>query len=63
MAIAMETNKPLVGIDYGSKLAGTTAIAWSFNRQEVSFVQSKKGEMLMLLSGRKLRGCSLKKFI
>ncbi len=40
----MENNKPLVGIDYGSKLAGTTAIAWSFNRQEVFFAQSKKGE-------------------
>jgi predicted nuclease with RNAse H fold len=40
----MENNKPLVGIDYGSKLAGTTAIAWSYNRQEVFFAQSKKGE-------------------
>jgi predicted nuclease with RNAse H fold len=40
----MGTDKPLVGIDYGSKLAGATGIAWSFNRQEVSFVQSKKRE-------------------
>ena len=39
----MEKDRPLVGIDYGSKLAGTTAIAWSFNRQEVFFAQSKKG--------------------
>lgn len=39
----MESKKPLVGIDYGSKLAGTTVMAWSFNRQDVFFAQSRKG--------------------
>lgn len=39
----MENSKPLLGIDYGSKLAGTTAIAWTYNRKDVFFAQSKKG--------------------
>lgn len=39
----MKKRKPLVGIDYGSKLAGTTVIAWSLNRQDIFFAESKKG--------------------
>lgn len=34
----------MVGIDYGSKLAGTTVLAFSPDRQEVRFVASRKGE-------------------
>lgn len=40
----MENSKPLLGIDYGSKLAGTTGIAWSYNRKDIFFAQSKKGK-------------------
>lgn len=34
----------MVGIDYGSKLAGTTVLAYSHDRQEVRFLASRKGE-------------------
>lgn len=37
-------NKVLAGIDYGSKLAGTTVLAYSLNGQEVHFLASGKGE-------------------
>lgn len=40
----MKKTSPLVGIDYGSKLAGTTVLAWSWNRKDVQFSSSKKGE-------------------
>lgn len=40
----MQDQAPLVGIDYGSKLAGTTVLAYSHDRQEVRFVASRKGE-------------------
>lgn len=40
----MQEQVPLAGIDYGSKLAGTTVLAYSHNRQEVRFLASRKGE-------------------
>lgn len=40
----MQDPAPLVGIDYGSKLAGTTVLAYSQDRQEVRFLASQKGE-------------------
>jgi predicted nuclease with RNAse H fold len=52
----MQDKAPLVGIDYGSKLAGTTVMAYSHDRQEVRFLSSRKGEdadafLLKLLRG------------
>lgn len=40
----MQDQAPLAGIDYGSKLAGTTVLAYSHDRQEVRFLASQKGE-------------------
>lgn len=40
----MQDGAPLVGVDYGSKLAGTTVMAYSQDREELRFLASRKGE-------------------
>lgn len=52
----MQNQVPLVGIDYGSKLAGTTVLAYSHDRQEVRFLASQKGEDADAFLLKMLRG-------
>ncbi|MFY8020692.1 MAG: hypothetical protein ACOVP1_05820, partial [Bacteroidia bacterium] len=40
----MAKNIKIAGIDYGSKLAGTTAIAMLDEKRNFSFIQSQKNE-------------------
>lgn len=52
----MQNQVPLVGIDYGSKLAGTTVLAYSHDREEVRFLASQKGEDADAFLLKMLRG-------